>query len=236
MDDLGAVMLDHGPLLQHVEKQLDDWGINHPHLYSRYLEPANKANPPVIHTYAEEVLAAANVYQDLTQALSQDNDALSYGWTGHAATTAVAHGGMLHQYLSYCHDEAAWLGQTGNGCATILAKLRSGYAAVVRDHIQAINTAYNEATSWLASFVVMWDPFTDTKDIAKDLVDNLTKAEDGLIDVLNKQQQIAKDLIAGEITAGDMPDLATNAHAHHSPVSDNSPLSNAWADPGSWGN
>jgi hypothetical protein len=156
-------------LLREIENRLDDYGIDNPHLYSQHLLPASKANPPVVRAHAEEILAAAAAYDDLAAGLMKDNAGLRRDWTGPAGDTAQEHVRSLYDYVTYCHDEALWLGRTGGDCATVLANLRSGHAGVARDHIQAINNAYQGTASWFASWGGFFDHlFGDRKNLTQD--------------------------------------------------------------------
>lgn len=237
-DDLDAVMVNEGERLREIEDALDRWGIGNPHLYRDWLVPASKANPAMIQTYAEEVLAAAKVYGELADGLLTDNNMLAKEWTGRAGHAAQEHGRVLHKYLTDCHDNAISLGQAATTSATILTKLRASYAAVARDHIQAINTAYQEIASWFGSWTGFFGHLTgDLKAAAGDLVDQLNEANALLVKAVNEGHQRAKDLDtveSGVASPANIPNLATNANAHSDPIFSASPTSDAWADPARW--
>jgi uncharacterized protein YukE len=237
VDGLSEFMANHSDLLRDVERTLDDYGVSNPHLFSEYLEPANKTAPGVIDLHAEEVLRAANAYERLAGDLQQDNKKLQRSWAGIAGDAAQQHAGILHQYLTRCQAEGKWLGEAGKTCATTLRNIRAGFATAGNDQIGAIMEQYKEFNDWLSgpSAFAAHLAGSDFLGATKDLVESVSGLANMLGTVIAEQAKTANAILKVEVTSNGMPDLGTVAREHQPPARNDAPGSGAWADPQLWG-
>jgi uncharacterized protein YukE len=235
-DGLSEFMANYTDLLRDVEKTLDDFGVSNPHLFSEFLDPANKTAPGVIDLHAEEVLRGANAYQRLALDLKQDNVRLGAAWHGSAGEAAQQHAEILHQYLTRCQADAKWLGEAGKTCATTLRNIRAGFATAGNDQIGAIMEQYKEFNDWLSSPTAFAAHLTgsDFLGATKDLVESVSGLANMLGTVIADQAKSANAILKVEVTANGMPDLGTAAREHQPPARNDTPGSDAWAHPQLW--